>query len=105
VVAGKYTADKVLKTEKLETVNGQSVSINTDKEGAKINMSGITATDIMTSNGVIHVIDTVLLPKENHSSAAADCEYIRAAQQSGCPAFSDKNAAEKNKAKIKYYSL
>ncbi len=106
VVAGKYTADKVLKSKSLKTVNGQKIMIKKNEKGAMINMSGISATDIMTSNGVIHVIDTVLLPKENHSSVNTDCDYAEMAKKSGCPAFSnDKAAAEKSDKKVKVYSL
>jgi uncharacterized surface protein with fasciclin (FAS1) repeats len=92
VVAGKYTADKVLKLKKLETVNGQHIMIYKDDKGAKINQSGIAATDIMTSNGVIHVIDTVLLPKEDYSSASFDDHVARLAEAHGCPAFSKTKA-------------
>jgi uncharacterized surface protein with fasciclin (FAS1) repeats len=106
VVAGEYTAEKVLKSKSLETVNGQSINVNKNEEGAMINMSAITATDIMTSNGVIHVIDTVLLPKENHSSVNSGCDYIKMAQERGCPAFSKEKAnSEQTETKAKFYSL
>jgi len=89
VVAGKYTAEKVLKTDKLETVNGQNIMISISDKGAKVNQSGITATDIMTSNGVIHVIDTVLLPSDDETSMMIDEETKRLARAHGCPAFSE----------------
>lgn len=62
VVAGKVTSDKVVKLEKAKTLNGQSVRITTD-DGVKINESQVVKADIDTSNGVIHVIDRVLLPE------------------------------------------
>ena len=81
--------------------------INVHDEGAMINMSGFAATDIMTSNGVIHVIDTVLLPKEDgYSSAKSGCEYSKMAEKAGCPAFSkDKAAAKETTTKVRVYSL
>ena len=89
VVAGKFTAEKVLKSDMLKTVNGQSIKINKDDKGAKVNMSGITATDIMTSNGVIHVLDTVLMPEDDKTSMIIDDQTKRLAKIHGCPAFSE----------------
>jgi uncharacterized surface protein with fasciclin (FAS1) repeats len=61
VVSGKVLAADVVKLKSAKTVNGKSVTINTSK-GVKVNNANVTATDIAASNGVIHVIDTVLLP-------------------------------------------
>jgi uncharacterized surface protein with fasciclin (FAS1) repeats len=54
-------ADVVSKSS-LKTVQGQSLKVSTDG-GAKIDNANIVKTDIATSNGVIHVIDSVVLPK------------------------------------------
>ena len=62
VVAGKVLAADVVKLKTAGTVNGQSVAIDT-ASGVKVNNATVTATDIAASNGVIHVIDTVLLPQ------------------------------------------
>lgn len=62
VVSGKHLAADVIKLKTVKTVQGQDASINVDG-GASINDAKITATDIETSNGVIHVIDTVIMPK------------------------------------------
>ena len=64
VVKGNMTASKVLKKESLSTLQGGSIAVSTDDKGAKVNASRILKTDIGCSNGVIHVIDTVLLPKK-----------------------------------------
>jgi len=48
-----------------ETLNGEDVKFTIDESGAKVNESNIVATDIMASNGVIHVIDAVLTPPQN----------------------------------------
>ncbi len=63
VVAGKVMAADVVKLTSAKTVNGQSVKIAVDGGKVKINDANVVKTDIATSNGVIHVIDTVLLPK------------------------------------------
>lgn len=62
VVKGKVMSDEVVNLNKAETVNGQEVSIDTT-DGVKIDNAKVITTDIECSNGVIHVIDTVLLPK------------------------------------------
>ncbi len=62
VVAGKVKAAQVVKMTSAKTVNGQSVSIKAGKGGVVVGGAKVVTTDIATSNGVIHVIDTVLLP-------------------------------------------
>ena len=64
VVAGKVMAADVVKLESAKTVNGQSVTIMAKDGMVMVDNANITKTDIETSNGVIHVIDTVILPKE-----------------------------------------
>jgi uncharacterized surface protein with fasciclin (FAS1) repeats len=61
VVPGKVMA-KDVKAGDVATVNGKTIKITT-ANGVVVNMSKVTATDINASNGVIHVIDTVLMPK------------------------------------------
>ena len=61
VVAGKVTASDVVKLDSAKTVQGSNVTVDASS-GVKINDATVTTADIMTSNGVIHVIDTVLIP-------------------------------------------
>ena len=61
VVAGKVLAADLTEGMKAATVNGAEVTITLDG-GAKVNGATISTADIMTSNGVIHVIDSVILP-------------------------------------------
>ncbi|CAM8355083.1 MULTISPECIES: fasciclin domain-containing protein [Candidatus Methylopumilus] len=61
VLPGKVMA-KDVKAGDVATVNGKTIKITTSN-GVVVNMSKVTATDIDTSNGVIHVIDSVLMPK------------------------------------------
>ena len=62
VVPGKVKAADVVELSKAKTVNGQSVAIAVADGKVKINNANVIATDIAASNGVIHVIDTVILP-------------------------------------------
>ena len=63
VVAGKVMAADVVKVDSATTLEGSSVSVMVNDNGVMINNATVVKTDIKTSNGVIHVIDTVLLPK------------------------------------------
>lgn len=63
VVAGKVKAEDVVGLDSATTVNGQDVRVTVDGETVRINDATVVATDIMASNGVIHVIDTVILPQ------------------------------------------
>jgi uncharacterized surface protein with fasciclin (FAS1) repeats len=62
VIAGKVMAADVVKLKSAKTVEGQEVKIDASK-GVKINDATVIKADIVTDNGVIHVIDKVLLPK------------------------------------------
>jgi uncharacterized surface protein with fasciclin (FAS1) repeats len=62
VVAGKVMAADVVKLKSAKTVQGQEVKIDA-KKGVKVNDATVIKADIVTDNGVIHVIDKVLLPK------------------------------------------
>ena len=62
VVAGKVMAADVVALKEATTVQGGTIAIDTTA-GVKVNNATVTATDIAASNGVIHVIDTVLMPK------------------------------------------
>ncbi len=63
VVPGAVKAADVVKLKSAKTVGGQSLEIDTT-DGVKINGAKVVKADIECANGVIHVIDTVLLPKE-----------------------------------------
>lgn len=61
VVAGKVMAADV-KAGKVKSVQGQELTVKTEG-GVMVDSAKVTATDIAASNGVIHVVDTVMLPK------------------------------------------
>ena len=63
VVAGKVMAADVVKIDEAKSVQGQTISIST-KDGVVLNGTAkVIKADIPCANGVIHVIDTVILPK------------------------------------------
>lgn len=62
VVAGKVYAADVVKLQAATTVNGSDVAIEVNDGGVRIDNANVIKTDIGASNGVIHVIDTVILP-------------------------------------------
>ncbi len=63
VVSGQVMAKDVVKIDSAQTVEGGSLAIHAGRGGVMVNNAHVTKTDIAASNGVIHVIDTVLLPK------------------------------------------
>lgn len=62
VVAGKVMAADVVTLDSAVTVQGESVSIVVSDAGVSVDNAMVVVTDIEASNGVIHVIDTVILP-------------------------------------------
>ncbi|WP_245960802.1 fasciclin domain-containing protein [Wenzhouxiangella sediminis] len=62
VVAGKVKAADVVNLSEAETVQGSTVDIKVEGDTVMIDNARVIQTDIMTSNGVIHVIDTVIMP-------------------------------------------
>ncbi|MBL7040494.1 MAG: fasciclin domain-containing protein [Pirellulaceae bacterium] len=62
VVPGKVMASDVVKLDKAKTVQGSEVNIRVDQGKVYIDKSQVAKADIHCGNGVIHVIDSVLLP-------------------------------------------
>ncbi len=63
VVAGKVMASDVVKLHEAKTVNGKDVKIMADGGKVMVDNANVVKTDIVCSNGVIHVIDSVILPQ------------------------------------------
>lgn len=63
VVAGKVTAADVVKLKSATTVQGQSAKISVKGGDVMVDGANVVKTDIMATNGVIHVIDSVIMPK------------------------------------------
>jgi uncharacterized surface protein with fasciclin (FAS1) repeats len=62
VAAGKVTAAKVVRLKSAKTLAGQSVRIRVTGTTVRINDARVTTADVKASNGVVHVIDRVLIP-------------------------------------------
>ena len=65
VVAGSVTAADVVKLNSAKTLNGSSVLIKVNEGDVFVNQAKVTTPDVMASNGVIHVINKVLIPPKN----------------------------------------
>ena len=62
VVSGKVMAADVVKLSEAKTVNGKMLKVKVNGGKVMINDANVTSTDIAASNGVIHVVDSVILP-------------------------------------------
>ena len=62
VVAGKVMAADVVKLSEAKTVNGKMLKVKVNGGNVMVDDANVTATDIAASNGVIHVIDSVIIP-------------------------------------------
>ncbi len=64
VVSGKVPAAKVVGMDKAKTLQGSEVTMTKKGEAVMVDKATVVKTDIMCSNGIIHVIDSVIMPKE-----------------------------------------
>lgn len=65
VVAGRVPAAQVVTLSEAQTVNGASVTISVEGNSVRVDDALVLQTDIEASNGIIHVIDSVILPPSN----------------------------------------
>jgi len=90
VVSGSVLAADVVNLSEAETVQGQKVEIKVDMGKVMINSATVTATDILADNGVIHVIDSVLLPAGDIvETAVADGRFTTLAAALGAAGLVD----------------
>jgi uncharacterized surface protein with fasciclin (FAS1) repeats len=71
VVSGEVKAKAARKLDRAETLNGQFLAIDANRRGVRINEANVVQADITASNGVIHVIDSVLIPGHGERAAMA----------------------------------
>jgi uncharacterized surface protein with fasciclin (FAS1) repeats len=65
VLPGKEMAADVVEMTEAKTVNGKTVDFSMNGDAVMVNDARVTATDVVASNGVIHVIDKVILPSND----------------------------------------
>ncbi len=77
VVPGRLEAADVIKASTLTTLNGQRLDVRVDDQGVMIDGARVVSTDIQASNGIIHVLDSVMLPARENvvSLAVADGRF------------------------------
>lgn len=94
VAPGKLLASDVVKLDEAKTLQGQTVRIDASS-GVMINAAQVVKADVMADNGVIHVIDAVLLPEDARRSDANPSarDLIREAINRGAPMFNRGHAA------------
>ena len=63
VVPGRVMAEQVVSLSEATTVNGQAIDISVKASKVMVDSAEVIVTDIVASNGIIHVIDSVILPK------------------------------------------
>ncbi len=68
VVSGEVMAAQAAKLSTAKTVNGADIKISAMNGGVMINQAHVIKADIKASNGVIHVLDTVILPPQAHGA-------------------------------------
>ena len=91
VVPGKYMSSDVASLESLKSVEGSSIPIKVEEGKVYVSNAMITAVDIEASNGVIHVIDTVIFPPERETrripeiaiNAGSFTTLVKALQEAG----------------------
>ena len=66
VVSGRVYSEAALAAQKAQTLQGSNVHITTSGGKAKVNDANLVTTDLDASNGVIHVIDAVIIPPDNN---------------------------------------
>jgi transforming growth factor-beta-induced protein len=90
VIAGRVTAAQARSVNSAETVAGQSVRITTNGDQLRINDAVVRIADIPASNGIVHVIDRVLIPSDRPTGASGSAlELVDLAITRGVPIFNN----------------
>ena len=93
VVSGKVKAKKAAKLDSAKTVNGAEITIKPSGKTLMINEAKVVKADIKTSNGIIHVIDAVLLPTPKKVSGKTN-HILKQAIHKGVPMFNSGHHAQ-----------
>ncbi len=93
VIAGRVTAAQASAVRSAETVAGQSVRISANGDDLRINDATVRIADIPASNGIIHVIDRVLIPGDARASTTGTpLDVVDLAIDRGVPFFNNGQA-------------
>ena len=91
---GRVYSTDALAVGKAKTLEGQSVSMAVQGGAAMVDNAELVSTDLDASNGVIHVIDTVIMPPANKQAAMMPHQRIETAIQEGAPLFNAGHPSE-----------
>ncbi len=94
VVAGKVPAEKVVTLTSAKTVNGQNVDVKVADGKVMVDGANVVATDIECSNGIIHVIDSVILPAAEGAAAVEPHKQIEEAVAHGSRLYNHGHVAK-----------
>jgi uncharacterized surface protein with fasciclin (FAS1) repeats len=94
VVSGKVLSSS-LKSGKVETVEGSPINVVVGKKDVMLNKSKVTGVDVAASNGVIHVIDTVLLPPTKPTASKPSKSTAPTAMPAEMPTATPKTTPKK----------
>ncbi len=94
VVPGRVYSSDALAAGNATTLQGNDLSISLDNGTARVNDAKLVATDIDASNGVIHVIDQVLIPSNDKQAAVHPRRMIEVAINRGAPLYNAGHHAE-----------
>lgn len=92
VVPGRVYSTDALAAGTAKTLQGDSVTIAVKNGAAMVNSAKLIATDLDASNGVIHVIDSVMLPPTNSQASANPSRMIEMAIREGAPLYNSGHA-------------
>ncbi len=88
VVSGKVESRDILNVGEAQTLNGKPLSI-----GLRVGGAQVIQADVLASNGIIHVIDEVLIPQESSASTSMAMNLIRTAVSRGAPLYNQGHIA------------
>lgn len=93
IVAGKVSLAKALEAREAATLQGAKVTIKFDGGRVQVNEAGLIKADLPASNGIIHVIDRVLIPSSSPEGPVSPVAFIELSIKRGVPLFNKGDVA------------
>ena len=84
-VVGANAHSSTLSAGPVETLNGATVDVTMDKKGVMVNDAKVVAADILANNGIIHVIDKVILPPTEEEAAPEETTTTSTPEETTMP--------------------